>query len=147
MALHTNPIYFQYTLFTVPFIASCVPASCKVAWLPQVSWFSSGSDFSMAKSFPWPIWKTGFNLWGKPNMATENEKGWNGLRREAVGEEKRNPMGLFLLYPFFSSPAFWIPSRPGRFVGRGALESEAVFGFVFALPFLGFSSSACIPGL
>lgn len=34
-------------------------------------------------------------------MATENEKGWNRLRREAVGEEKRNPMGLFLLYLFF----------------------------------------------
>jgi hypothetical protein len=80
-------------------------------------------------------------------MAAENEKGWNGLRREAVREEMRKSMGLFLLYLFFSSLVFSILSRPGRLVGRGVLESEAVFGFVFSFPFLGFRSSACIPGL
>lgn len=67
-------------------------------------------------------------------MATENEKGWNGLRQEAIREEMRNSMGLFLLCLFFSPLAFCTLSRPGRLVGRRALESEAAFGFVFPFP-------------
>lgn len=80
-------------------------------------------------------------------MATENEKGWNGLRQETIREEMRNSMGIFLLCLFFSPLAFCTLSRPGRLVGRRALESEAAFGFEFPFPFLGFSSSACIPRL
>lgn len=78
-------------LIHTAFYWSHIPASCKTAWLPQVSQFSSGNDFNMAKTFHWPIWKTGFNLWRKPKMATENEKedgeGWDGGQSEK-GEEK-----------------------------------------------------------
>lgn len=80
-------------------------------------------------------------------MATENEKGWNRLRREVVREEMKDFMVLLLVCLSFPLLAFCILSKPGRLVGRRALKSEAVFGLRLSSPSLGFSSSGFIPGL
>lgn len=96
--------------------------------LPQVSRFSSGNDFNMAKTFLWPIWKTGLNLWRKPKMATENEREWRRLGEGNNQRKKRilyNPLpGVLSFSPAWACFHFLIEVEWGGFGGWGG-EAEA----------------------
>lgn len=79
----------------------------------------------MAKTFHWPISKTGFNLWRNPKMAAKNEKGWSRL-----GWKRQGPHWPPLS---FSSNLIGL----GTDGGEGIWSPKPVFSLAFLSPSLG----------